>query len=63
MGGNYLRGAIAGHGDLPLWDILRLIKNSGYDGYLSIEFEGMEDCRTGTRIALDNVRRIWNEAQ
>ncbi|MNO36057.1 Inosose dehydratase [compost metagenome] len=60
-GGNYLRGAIAGHGDLPLWDILRTIKNSGYGGYLSIEFEGLEDCRTGTRIALDNVRRIWNE--
>ncbi|MNW45858.1 Inosose dehydratase [compost metagenome] len=60
-GGNYLRGAIAGQGDLQLWDILRIIKSSGYDGYLSIEFEGMEDCRTGTRIALDNVRRIWNE--
>lgn len=60
-GGNYLRGAIAGQGDLPLWDILRVIKNSGYEGYLSIEFEGMEECRLGTRIALENVRRIWDE--
>lgn len=60
-GGSYLRGAIAGQGDLPLWDILRIVKGSGYNGYLSIEFEGMEDCRKGTRIALDNVRRIWNE--
>ncbi|MNO98725.1 hypothetical protein D3C76_904790 [compost metagenome] len=56
-----MRGAIAGQGDLPLWDILRIVKGSGYNGYLSIEFEGMEDCRKGTRIALDNVRRIWNE--
>lgn len=60
-GGQYLRGAIAGQGDLDLWEILRIVKSSGYDGYLSIEYEGMEDCRQGTRIAFDNVRRIWNE--
>lgn len=60
-GGNYLRGAIAGHGDLDLREILRLIKHSGYDGYLSIEYEGMEDCLTGTRIAFENVQRLWAE--
>lgn len=60
-GGQYLRGAIAGQGDLDLREILRIVKSSGYDGYLSIEYEGMEDCRQGTRIAFDNVRRIWDE--
>lgn len=60
-GGQYLRGAIAGQGDLDLWEILRIVKASGYDGYLSIEYEGMEDCLQGTRIAFDNVRRIWDE--
>lgn len=60
-GGDYLRGAIAGHGDLDLYEILRLIKASGYDGYMSIEYEGMEECRKGTKIAFDNVNRIWNE--
>ncbi|MNJ50066.1 Inosose dehydratase [compost metagenome] len=60
-GGDYLRGAIAGHGDLDLYEILRLIKASGYDGYMSIEYEGMEDCRAATKIAFDNVNRIWNE--
>ncbi|MGG4552529.1 sugar phosphate isomerase/epimerase family protein [Paenibacillus humicus] len=59
--GDYLRGAIAGHGDLDLYEILRLIKASGYDGYMSIEYEGMEDCRQGTKIAFDNVTRIWSE--
>ena len=61
-GGNYLRGAIAGQGDLDLAEIIGLVKSSGYDGFLSIEYEGMEDCLTGTRIAFENVRRIWNEA-
>ena len=60
-GGRYLRGAIAGQGDLDLWEILRIVKHSGYDGYLSIEYEGLEDCLKGTKIAFDNVKRIWSE--
>ena len=60
--GQYVRGAIVGQGDLPLRDIVRLVKQSGYDGYVSIEFEGMEDCLKGTRIALANSRRLWEEA-
>ncbi|GGH37307.1 sugar phosphate isomerase/epimerase family protein [Paenibacillus segetis] len=59
--GNFLRGAISGQGDLDLWEILRIVKQSGYDGYISIEYEGMEECTKGTKIALDNVNRIWNE--
>ncbi|MCM3042782.1 sugar phosphate isomerase/epimerase [Paenibacillus motobuensis] len=59
--GRYLRGAIAGQGDLDIPGLLGIVKNYGYDGYLSIEYEGMEDCRRGTKIAFDNVKRIWNE--
>ncbi|MEH7308315.1 sugar phosphate isomerase/epimerase family protein [Neobacillus drentensis] len=60
---NYLRGAIVGHGDLNIREILRLVKHSGYDGYLTVEFEGMEDCKVGSKIGMDNVRRLWNEIQ
>lgn len=60
--GAYLRGAIAGQGDLDLPAVFRLLRHGGYDGYLSVEFEGMEDCRTGSRIAMDNTRRLWEEA-
>lgn len=59
--GNYLRGAIAGQGDIDMRNVLRIVKNSGYDGFLSLEFEGMEDCRTGSQIGLDNIRRLWEE--
>lgn len=58
---NYLRGAIVGHGDINIREIMKLVKNSGYDGYLTIEFEGMEDCKVGSKIGMDNVRRLWNE--
>lgn len=58
---NYLRGAIVGHGDINIREIMKLVKNSGYDGYITIEFEGMEDCKVGSKIGMDNVRRLWNE--
>ncbi|MBP1988619.1 sugar phosphate isomerase/epimerase family protein [Paenibacillus eucommiae] len=60
-GGNYLRGAIVGQGDIDIPEILGIIKASGYDGYISIEFEGIEDCRTGVKASLDNVKQIWND--
>lgn len=58
--GNWLRGAITGHGEIDLMSVLRVIKQSGYDGYLSIEFEGLEDCLLGSRLSLANVRRLWD---
>ena len=59
---NYLRGAIVGHGDLNIRELIKLVKNSGYDGYLTVEFEGMEDAKIGSKIGMDNVRRLWHEA-
>lgn len=59
-GGNWLRGAIVGQGDIDMPRVLQLVKESGYDGYISIEFEGMEECRKGTRLGLEYVKRTWN---
>lgn len=55
-GGNYLRGAIVGHGDVPIVQCLKIMKNHGYDGVLSIEFEGMEDPLKGIPIGLENLK-------
>lgn len=60
-GGSYLRGAIVGQGDIDMPEVLRIIKASGYDGYVSIEFEGMEDCRQGAKIGMEYVRTLWKE--
>lgn len=38
-GGNYLRGTIIGHGDVPVVQCIRALHKAGYDGYLAIEFE------------------------
>ena len=55
-GGNYLRGAIIGHGNVPVRQCLGNLKRAGYDGYVSIEFEGMEDCVEGLRIGKENLQ-------
>ncbi len=60
-GGYQLRGSIIGQGDIDMPRVLRLVKNSGYEGYISVEFEGMEDCRLGTKLGLEYVQRIWHQ--
>ena len=56
--GNYIRGAIVGHGNAKSAQSLGILKRSGYDGFVSIEFEGMEDNLKGIQIGLDNIRRF-----
>jgi sugar phosphate isomerase/epimerase len=57
-GGNFWRGAIIGHGNVPILQCLRVMHRAGYAGVLSIEFEGMEDVLTGIKIGLENLRRF-----
>ncbi len=61
LAGNYIRGAIVGYGDLPMRRLLGLVKNSGFDGPISIEFEGLEADALGVETGLANAIRIWNE--
>lgn len=57
-GGNYIRCAIIGHGDVPLLPCFRIMKQAGYTGVLSIEFEGLEDVMLGLEIGQANLRRL-----
>lgn len=52
-----LRGAIVGHGDIDIPAQLRLLKKAGYKGYLSLEFEGIEDPPKAIQLGLDYIRR------
>ncbi|MDR2687730.1 MAG: sugar phosphate isomerase/epimerase [Oscillospiraceae bacterium] len=60
-GGNYLRGAIVGHGSVPVRQCLANLRRAGYGGYVSIEFEGMEDCVEALRIGRENLETYINE--
>ena len=60
--GDYLRGTIIGHGDARVAQSLHVLKKSGYDGYISIEFEGIEDNLLGIELGLANLKKFWEMA-
>ncbi|HBE03450.1 MAG: sugar phosphate isomerase [Spirochaetes bacterium GWF1_41_5] len=60
-GGNFRRGAILGHGDIDIRKQLTILAAAGYSGWLSIEFEGLEDPRTGSKTGMDNAKRFLLE--
>lgn len=60
-GGNYLRGTIVGQGDVPVMKCVRMIKNSGYTGRFSIEFEGIEDNIFALQAGLANLNASFPE--
>ena len=57
--GNYLKGTIIGHGDARAAQSLGILKRSGYDGWISVEFEGMEDNLSGLDLGRKNVEKFW----
>jgi len=57
-GGNYLRGTIAGHGAIPIPQCFSIFKKSGYDGYLSLEFEGMEETLPAIEAGYGYLKRV-----
>ena len=57
-GGNYLRGAMLGQGNVPVYQCLKIIESSGYDGYVSIEFEGIEDNIPAIETGLENLKKM-----
>ncbi|MBR6789354.1 MAG: sugar phosphate isomerase/epimerase [Oscillospiraceae bacterium] len=59
--GNLLRGTIIGHGSVPVRQCLRALKSAGYDGWIAIEFEGIEDCFEGVRIGFANLKKYVAE--
>ncbi len=59
--GTYLTCTAVGEGDIPVKRCLRILKKAGYDGYVSIEYEGAEDCIEGIAKGLANLKRYISE--
>jgi len=59
--GDYIRGAIVGHGDAQIQKSLRILNNNGYNGWLTLEFEGIEDALMAITAGLTNIQRMLVE--
>ncbi len=57
--GNYLRGAIIGHGNVAVNQCLKLINKYNYNGFISIEFEGIEEPLQAISIGLANLKKYF----
>ena len=63
LGGRHIVGTVFGFGDVETRAIVRRILQSGYDGYVSLEFEGNEPPLMGCDTGLKNVIRIFDEVR
>ena len=57
-GGNFWRGTVVGEGDVPVQKCLQILKRAGYDDFVSLEYEGVEDCIDGITRGLANVKAM-----
>ena len=55
-GGNFILGTIIGHGAVPVENCATMIKNYGYDGFVTVEFEGLEDNLVAIEAGLDFLK-------
>lgn len=55
--GFYRRATIYGQGDYPTLQCLRMIYHSGYRGFVSLEFEGIEENAVAIKAGLANLKR------
>lgn len=57
-GGNFIRGTVLGHGVVPLEACVKVLKDGGYDGTLSLEFEGLEDNLLALEMGYRTLKRL-----
>lgn len=56
--GNLLRGTVLGHGDVPVAACVKLLREVGYDGVISLEFEGAEENIPALELGYDYLRKL-----
>lgn len=57
-GCNLLKGCVIGEGDVPVAQCVAILKRAGYDGYITVEYEGVEDCMAGVARGLANLKTM-----
>jgi Sugar phosphate isomerases/epimerases len=61
VGGQFIRGSIFGFGDLDARALLKSVVDSGFDGFVSLEYEGGEPAPAACETGFANIRRLLGE--
>lgn len=60
-GGNKLRGCVIGFGAAKAAQSIGVLKRKGYDGYMTVEYEGGDDRMWALRVGKENLLRFIGE--
>ena len=60
--GIFTQATIAGDGNIGIAQAIHSLRQAGYDGYLSLEYEGPDEARYANKKSLDNLRQILQQA-
>lgn len=63
LNGRHIRGSVFGYGDLDTRAIVETVVASGYDGFISLEYEGNEPSLFGCETGLSSIRKMIAEAR
>ena len=55
--GGYLRGTVIGHGAVNFQRVFGILRATGYEGYYSMEYDGVEEAYFAQKTGLENMRR------
>lgn len=55
-GGNHLCGSVLGEGIVPVKECIDVVKTSGYDGWITLEYEGKENPETGVMRGFEYLK-------
>lgn len=61
--GGYLRGTVIGHGVVNFQRVFSILQSVGYDGFFSLEYDGMEDAFRANELGLANMKRYYEIAK
>jgi len=57
--GGYLRGTVIGHGTVNFIRTFSILNEVGYDGFYSMEYDGMEEAYQANALGLANMKRYY----
>lgn len=61
--GGYLRGTLVGHGVVNFLRVFSILREVGYNGYYSLEYDGVEEPYYAQQQSIANLRRFEKMAQ
>ena len=62
-GCNLLAGCALGDGDIPVEQCVKILRSAGYDGWISIEFEGNKDCIEEIALGYERLKTYINKGE